>query len=527
MGAVVEGEVDLLERDALEVGRAREREGAERSRALPASALFDEDVLDVVGSEGAETLRMDEGGEDLLAAEAIEEGEDAAQVAVEGDLGGDEALQVGGGGGAERGEAMHEGAPLAAALGVEEGFDVGGVDDVVAAAVVAGVARDLVGAEVDGDLGGGGLERQRAADEGRGHAVEVAAEGDAAERARAHGTHDAGVVGCGGERGEQRTLLGEHVDGPTIRRAVLADIGDLVEPDPDGAVGVLEGREGAAREEALLEVLGGVLDATLFVGAVGRAGDGPKAVVRGEVEEPRVEPHVGADVGQDHAAQVVVEDAAHDSPCGREGALVAGEEDFELLAERQLDVEEAAVAQDVEESGEASRLALDEEGPAGGPVDLSGVPGREGETEERLGRARGSQGGDEPLEHGVGAAVAEGFRLGLEPDRGKHGVTREEGTQRVLVGIEVGRARRSLGRLEAFLTQRLADRFRCDGELASDLALREVLAEVEATDLGPEGGVHHGLPCARRATTSRRTSPNRCMPPVRGAAAVLGSSSTW
>ena len=82
----------------------------------------------------------------------------------------------------------------------------------------------------------------------------------------------------------------------------------------------------------MLEVLGGVLDAALLVGAVGSAGDGLEAVVGGEVEEARVEPDVGADVGQDDASEVVVEDAADDPARGREGALVAGEEDLELLA---------------------------------------------------------------------------------------------------------------------------------------------------------------------------------------------------
>lgn len=285
-----------------------------------------------------------DGGEYLLAAEAVDEAEDASQVPVEGDLARDEPLQVDGGGGPERGESVHDGAALASALGVDEGPDMGGVDDVVAPPLVARVARDLVGAEVHRDLGGGGFEREGAPHVGRRDAVEVAREGDAPERARTHGADDAGVVGLPWQGREERGFLGEHVDGPPTRSAVLSHVGDLVEPDAHGAVGLFEGGEGAAGEEALLEVLGGVLDAALLVGAVGGAGDGLEAIVSGEVEEAWVEPHVGADVGKDDAAEVVVEDAAHDAAGGGEGALVAGEEDLELLAEGELGVEDATVA---------------------------------------------------------------------------------------------------------------------------------------------------------------------------------------
>lgn len=381
-----------------------------------------------------------EAGEDLIAAEAVDEGEDAAQMAVEGDLARDEPLEVGVGCGSEGREAMDEGPALAPAFGVEERLDVGGVDDVVSATVVAGVSGDLVGAEVDGDVRGGGLQGEGAPDEGGRDAVEVGVERDAAEGAGAHGADDAGVVGRVGLGGEKGAFFGEQVDGSTQGGAVLADVGDLLEPGLHGGVGVGEGGEGAAGEEALLEVLGGVLDAALLVGAVGCAGDGPEAVMGGEVEEPGVESDVGADVGEDDAAEVVVEDAPWDAAGGGEGPLVAGEEDLELFAERELDVESAAVAQDVEEGGEASGTSLDEEGAAGGPVDLGGVAGREGDADERRRTGRGSDGADERLEHGVAAEVAEGACLGVETHGGEVGVSEQERTQGVLEGVELGPA---------------------------------------------------------------------------------------
>ena len=528
MGAVVEREVDLLERDALELGRAREREGAERRRPLLAATALDDDVLDVVGAEGAEPLCVGEGHEDLLAAEALGEGEDAPQVAIEGELARDEALQVGVGDGSQSDELVHERAAIAATLGVEEGFDVGGIDDIVAFALVARVARDLVGALVDGDLGGGGLEREGESGDGRGHAVRVAVEVDAAERARAHGSDDARVVRGARERGEERALLGEQVDGPTTGRSVLTHVGDLFQPDAHGAVAGVEVGERSAEDEALLEVLGRVLDAALLIGSVRCARDGFEPVVGGEVEKPRVEADVGADVREHHAAEVVVEDAAHDAARGRESALVAREEDLELLAQRQLDVEDAAVAEHVEEGGEASRLAFDEDRPAGCPVDLGGVAGREREPKERLGRARRPDGSHEVGEYGLAAAVPERARLGAKSHGRQIGGAREHRAQRLLVGIEHGGARLPLGRLEAFELQRLSDRSWRDRELTRDLSLGEMFAQVEAADLGPERGVDHDFTRGRSCASSRRTSPMLDRPPDRSETtrAWAGSSST-
>lgn len=279
MDAVVERQVDLLEGDVFEVGRARQRERAEGFLGLPAAAAFDDDPLDVVGAEGAEALRVRDGGQYFLAAEAIDEMKDLVEMAVERDLGQRQPLEVGGGGLAERGEPVKRRAAAAAALRVEERLDVGLVDDVVAAADVSCVARDLLVGGVDGDFGGGRLQEQRAPGVGGRDAVVVAFEGDAAERACANGAHDAGVVGRLRDRAEEGSLFVPDVDRPSVRRSVLAHVGDLIEPVAHGAVGFFEGGERAAFEEALFEVFDSVFDAALFVRAVGCTGDRLEAVV--------------------------------------------------------------------------------------------------------------------------------------------------------------------------------------------------------------------------------------------------------
>lgn len=231
-------------------------------------------------------------------------------------------------------------------------------------------------------------------------------------------------------------------------------------------------------------------------------------------------------MGQDDAAKVVVQNASWDALDALKGVLVAGEEYLELFGEGELDVEAAAVAEDEQERREPTRLAFHLDRAARGPVDLCRVAGRERDAKEGLGGFSRADRPDEVGEDRMAADEAQRAGLGFDPDDGQSRVSFEDGSDRVLERIDERGARGHFpARHEALHPNRPAHGFGVDGELHRDLSLRKAFAEVKASDLGPESGVHHWVRCARRAVISRKSTPRRVVSPTR-VGVEPGSSST-
>jgi hypothetical protein len=243
-----------------------------------------EDVGKVFAAVSLEGEGVLEGAGDLVGAVDFTQGDDLLDV-----VGGVEAfvLEFAGvefGLGAELEEGQQEGrvtGPLA--LG-QQVLEVIGIADVLVAIIAAEVGGDEFLVVIDEQLIGVNLQAQFLGGvEGR-HGVTVGVQHDATAAIGAGRTDDGAVVGQRWQGFEVGLFLGEVFLGFTASFAVEANVGDGVEPLPEGGMEGGEAGDVQAVEEVLFHVADARFDAALLVGAFDRARDGLEAVVVSKVQ---------------------------------------------------------------------------------------------------------------------------------------------------------------------------------------------------------------------------------------------------
>jgi hypothetical protein len=170
----------------------------------------------------------------------------------------------------------------------------------------------LDGGAVDDHLGLGHPHRHDAPDVPPRHGVAVLAVGDQAlgvDRAVDHGPD---VIRLGWQWDQGRPLFLVQLPRRLPRFPQLADVSDVRQPPESGLVELVERLEGAAVEQAGLDVEEGAFHLPLGLGASRPARDRPEAVVGGEGEEPRViDRHIVLVAGHHHL-HVVIETRRRD-----------------------------------------------------------------------------------------------------------------------------------------------------------------------------------------------------------------------
>ena len=181
-----------------------------------------------------------------------------------------------------------------------------------------------------------GADHHGLADVGGGHRVAVGVEAYAGLLADDGRDDRVGVEGASRQRSQTGAFDEQSLARALAGGGVDAVVGDLVAPLRRLGADVVERAEGAAVEERVADVLDGALDAALGLGVAHGGGGGLEQVVTGEREQTRVELHRGADVVQDGALEVVVENLARHAPEELQGAAVHQQEGLGLLVEREV-----------------------------------------------------------------------------------------------------------------------------------------------------------------------------------------------
>ena len=258
-----------------------------------------------------------------------------------------------------------------------------------------------------------------------------------------HRQDEVGVEGPLGE-GPQAGLFDEEPLGGTLARGgVDALVGGLVAPRGGLRAHVLERREPASVEEREPPYLMARLDLPLRLGvADGGRGD-LEEVVPGEGEEPRVELHRGADVVQDNAFEVVVEDLLGDAAEELERAAVHEGEGLHALVEGEVEEEGARPGQDHHEGAERALGGAHAHVTEAPPIDLRLLAGLDLDAQVGLPAARGAHLRD-AQRRSSGEAVRVAALL-ASPRRAAapviSGCMRDSAHEVGLNGIERGRAR--------------------------------------------------------------------------------------
>ncbi len=262
---------------------------------------------------------------------------------------------------------------------------VGWMLDVFADAPGAGMHGDLLVFEEDPHGVVVGAHEHLLRHEPPGDRVRIAVERDA-EHLRDAGALDVIGVERGGRQWTELALLlvGEDESGDLARHFVNATVGEVVTPRGGLHVEVEQVAESTAGPEAGADESDRTLDPPLLISPANVAGADPEAAGASVLEEPRVEPRRGGRVREHHRLHVV-EDVDGGRPAEEcQAVLHASEERAHALAHRELDVEQAGVAEHGDERAHSSRDAGQREAEVG-PVDLHGFAWGELQGEERLG----------------------------------------------------------------------------------------------------------------------------------------------
>ena len=245
-----------------------------------------------------------------------------------------------------------------------------------------------------------------------GNRVSIGVEHDAATVGDAHGACRTCVGWQRRQRFQMGFFFGKEIDGPLLCFAMDAEVGDLIHPVARGGVERAQ-RAGKfqAGQEVLFHVGDGVLHAAFFVSFSHVAGAGLEAVVSGEVQVARMEEGFFAQRMRKHAGfQVVDDNGAGGSAQELERVLVAAKKVFERFAERELDIDHAAVAKHHDEKGEPPARGSYLKGAGAAPVHLRAFPGSESQG-KKGGLAHGTHQANVILQDAQAALIA---LLGLQ-----------------------------------------------------------------------------------------------------------------
>ena len=250
-----------------------------------------------------------------------------------------------------------------------------------------------------------------------------------------------------------------------------------------------ERREGAAIEERLAQVLDAVFDPPLGLRVTDGGSSGLEEVVAGEVQEARIELDGLADVVQDHALQVVVEDVSGDAAEEFEGAAVHCDEGLQSLVEREVDEDCPRPGEDHAEGRERALRVADAEVAEVAPVDLGLLARVDLDAQINLARAGWPHLGQVAPERDDAEGVATLLDLGEEPDSGQCWVVGEALDDEGFVGIECALGSFRVGR--KMIRQSPADSGVMDTEATGDGLDAPALDEHQPSHLGPHLGGDH------------------------------------
>ena len=258
--------------------------------------------------------------------------------------------------------------------------------DVLSDPPAAGMVGDLLVGQVQGHGVVAGAHGHLLGGEAPGDRVAVAVERDAEHLGDAGGFDVVGVERGGGHWLEQPLLLvGEDERGDLAGDFVHAAVGEVVAPRGGLGVEVEQVAEATAGPEAGAHEADRSLDASLLVALADVAGADGEATGSGVLEELRIELRREGGVRQDDGLHVVEDVDGRGAAEEDEAALHASQQRAQALAQRELDVHLARVAEHGHERAYPSRDTGQREAEVG-PVDLHGFAGGEVQSQERLGR---------------------------------------------------------------------------------------------------------------------------------------------
>src|SRR2546427_4997175 len=231
-------------------------------------------------------------------------------------------------------------------------------------------------------------------------------------------------------------------------------IGEVVAPGGGLDIEVEEILKAAAGPEALAQEADRPLDAALFVSPAYVAGEDAEATRLRIFHEAGIEDGVARRVLEHHRFHIIedIDDGA--AAVEAQAVFHAAQERRDRLADGELDVEVARVAERHHEGADAAWAAGEREAEVG-PVDLHGGAGLEVESEEGLARVGRAQAGQVVAQDGDAAGIAERAQT-LEHRRGSH--LRRVGEEPLQLGLEAIEQRSALRR------SRLSARIRCAAE---------------------------------------------------------------
>ncbi len=269
------------------------------------------------------------------------------------------------------------------------------------------------------------------------------------------------------------------------------------------------GRQFQAAQEVLLDELDAVLDAPFFIGFLHAAGADFEAVMVGEVQVTRVElGRLAQWMTQDGRLTVVDHDAFGQARKKLESVLVTTEEVLLALTQGELQIHQAAVAQDRDKEGQPASGRADRNEPPTAPIHLHALARTEAQRQESMDRFGAEQ--PDIFTHDGVTHLHAFFPELLQNLLSAKVVLFQPPFNAKLVGIQFA------GTVGTFVlvirvTQPVADGFLVQLEFVRDLTGGEFLVLVERTDLAIGGIIDHAPPptIRRRISATGRVWPER------------------
>src|SRR6202522_790941 len=249
--------------------------------------------------------------------------------------------------------------------------------------------------------------------------IAVTIEGDAKHLGHTHAVDVVGIERGVGDGLEQALLLVlEDELGDFAGDLVHAPVGEVVAPPGGLGVEVEQIAEATPWPESSANEADRSLDAPLLVSFSHIARANRKAACACVVEKPRIEDRGGRGVRRHDRLHVVEDVGDGRSLIETRAPIHAAKERAHRLADRELDVEAARVAENGDERADATWDAGQREAEVG-PVHLDCLTRREVEREKRLALSAGTQTPEAVAQDRDAARVAEGA-LTLELCGGEH-----------------------------------------------------------------------------------------------------------
>ncbi len=252
-------------------------------------------------------------------------------------------------------------------------------------AIGASMTRHLGGAIEDSDLRVGSKQREWPAYECMRNRIVVLVEADIDGLGRSDRAHEVGVEGMDRQFHQSENLLRESLFN---RHAVVLGPwplgGDFTSPHQCLAIEVGQSSEGTGGEERIPDESNDSFDSAFLIAPRRTAGPWSEVIVRGQLDESRIEMDRASKALHHGRAQVVVQDDPGDPAQIREGADVTPQETLHTLIERELQVKRARIREGHDETGQISLCRPNRDLAEAGPVRLRLFSRKDSATQECL-----------------------------------------------------------------------------------------------------------------------------------------------